>query len=86
MLLLAVAAGPLAADETTDQVERAKLLRKMFEDAPPASAGGAGTRAELPAAKLEIEQQAAIERLQVERFQYGQWRQLLQSQRASAHR
>ncbi|MGQ0578910.1 MAG: hypothetical protein ACT4PQ_08405, partial [Betaproteobacteria bacterium] len=42
--------------------------------------------AELPAAKLEIEQQAAIERLQVERFQYGQWRQLLQSQRASAHR
>ncbi len=33
-----------------------------------------------------MEQQTAAERLQVERFQDGQWRQLLESQRASAHR
>jgi len=33
-----------------------------------------------------LERQDAAERLQVERFQDGQWRKLLESQRASAHR
>ena len=86
MLLLAVVAGPVPADEAADHIERADLLRKLFEDAPPVSASESDPRAELPAARLEIEQQSAAERLQVESFQDGQWRQLLKSQRASAHR
>ncbi len=86
LLLLAVAAGPVPADEVADGIERANLLRKLLEDAPPARAGECDPRAELPAARLELEQQTAAERLQVERFQDGQWRQLLESQRASAHR
>ncbi len=86
LLLLAVAAGPASADEAADQIERASLLRKLLEDAPPARAGESDPRLELPAARLEMEQQAAAERLHVERFQDGQWRQLLGSQRASAHR
>lgn len=86
LLLLAIAAGPVSADEAADEIERANLLRKLLEDAAPARAGEPGPRAELPAARLEVEQQTAAERLQVERFQDGQWRQLLESQRASAHR
>jgi hypothetical protein len=83
---MAVAAGPVAADEAANRIERANLLRKLLEDAPPVSAGEPDSRAELPAARLEIEQQSAAERLQVERFKDWQWRQLLESQRASAHR
>ncbi|HYM99939.1 MAG TPA: hypothetical protein VET25_09365 [Aestuariivirgaceae bacterium] len=85
MLLLAVA-GPVPADEAADQIERANLLRKLLEDIPPVRVGEPNPRAELPAARLELEQQNAAERLQVERFQDGQWRQLLESQRASARR
>jgi hypothetical protein len=91
-LLLAVFAGPAAADRAEDQIERANLLRQLNEDAPPASANESAPRAELPPARLELpaklerEQQTAAERLQVERFQDGQWRQLLESQRATAHR
>lgn len=85
LLLLAVA-GPVPADEAADAIERASLLRNLLEDAPPVRAGESDPRTELPAARLEIEQQAAAERLQVERFKDGQWRQLLESQRASAHR
>jgi hypothetical protein len=86
LLLLAVAAGPVAANEAADHIERANLLRKLLEDAPPVSADKSDPRAELPAARLETEQQSAAERLQVERFKDRQWRQLLESQRASAHR
>ncbi|MEK6209747.1 MAG: hypothetical protein AABM64_05115 [Pseudomonadota bacterium] len=86
LLLLAVAAGPVPADEAANHIERANLLRKLLEDAPPVSAGESDLRAELPAARLEMEQQTAAERVQVERFQDVQWRQLLESQRASAHR
>lgn len=85
-LLLAVAAGPVPADEAADRIERANLLRKLLEDAPPVRAGETDPRPELPAARLELEQQITAERLQVERFQDGQWRHLLESQRASAHR
>jgi len=86
LLLLAVVAGPVPAHEAADHIERANLLRKLLEDAPPVSAGESDPRAELPAARLEMEQQTAAERLQVERFRDGQWRRLLESQRASAHR
>lgn len=86
LLLLAIVAGPVPAEEAADWIERANLLRKLLEDAPPDRAGEPGPRAELPAARLEVEQQTGAERLQVERFQDGQWRQLLESQRASAHR
>jgi len=86
LLLLAVVAGPVPADEAADRIERANLLRKLLEDAPPVRADGSDIRPELPAARLELEQQNAAERLQVERFQDGRWRQLLESQRASAHR
>src|SRR5688500_1487708 len=84
--LLAILAGPAVADEPADHIERANLLRKLNEGAPPVSAGESASRAELPAARLETQQQTAAERLQVERFQDGQWRQLLESQRATAHR
>ncbi len=83
---MVAAAGPVAAEETADRIERANLLRKLLEDAPPVSAGESDSGNELPAARLENEQQSAAERLQVERFKDGQWRQLLESQRASAHR
>jgi hypothetical protein len=86
LLLLAVVAGPVPADEAGDRIERANLLRKLLEDGPPVRAGESDSRAELPAARLEMDQQAAAERLQVERFQDGQWRQLLESQRANANR
>lgn len=86
LALLAIAAVPVSADEAADQIERANLLRKLLEDGPPVRAGEASSRAELPAAKLEMERQTAAERLQVESFQDGQWRQLLESQRANAHR
>jgi hypothetical protein len=86
LLLLAVAAGPVPADEAADRIDRANILRKLLEDRPPVRAAASDSHAELPAARLELEQQDAAERLQVERFQDGQWRQLLESQRASAHR
>jgi len=85
-LLLAVAAGPVSADQAADHIERANLLRKFLEDAPPVRADESDPRAELPAARLETEQQTGAERLQIERFQDRQWRQLLETQRASAHR
>ena len=81
--LLAALAAAASAEEPADHIERANLLRKLNEDAPPT---GAASRAELPAARLETQQQTASERLQAERFQDGQWRQLLESQRATAHR
>lgn len=86
LLLLAIAAGPVSADETADRIERANLLRQLLEDDPPVRAGPSDSGAELPAAKIEIQQQNEAERLQVERLQDGQWRQLLVSQRANAHR
>jgi hypothetical protein len=86
LLLLAIVAGPVPADEAGDWMERANLLRKLLEDGPPVRAAQSDSRAELPAARLELDQQAAAERLQVERFQDGQWRRLLESQRANANR
>ena len=86
LLLLALAGGPVTAEEAADRVERANLLRKLQEDAPPVRVGASGPRSELPAATLEKERQFAAERLQVERFQDSQWRQLLESQQARAHR
>ena len=86
LLLLAIVAGPVPADEAGDWTERANILRKLLEDGPPVRTGESGSRAELPAARLEMDQQGAAERLQVERFQDGQWRQLLESQRANANR
>jgi hypothetical protein len=86
LLLLAIVAGPVPADEAGDWIERANLLRKLLEDRPPVRAGESDARAELPAARLEVDQQAAAERLQVERFQDGQWRRLLESQRVNANR
>lgn len=86
LLLLAVTAGPVPADEAAVHIDRANLLRKLLEDAPPVRTGESDPRPELPAARLEMEQQTAAERLQVERFQDDQWRELLESQRASAHR
>ncbi len=86
LLLLAIVAGPVPADEAGDWIERANLLRKLLEDGLPVRAGESDSRAELPAARLEMDQQTAAERLQVERFQDGQWRRLLESQRANANR
>jgi hypothetical protein len=86
LALLAIAAGPVSADEAADRIERANLLRKMLEDGPPVRTGASDAAAELPAAKIEVQQQTDAERLQVERFQDGQWRQQLVSQRANANR
>ena len=86
LALLAIAAGPVSADEAADRIERANLLRKLLEDGPPVRTGASDAGAELPAAKIEVQQQIDAERLQMERFQDGQWRQLLAFQRANAHR
>lgn len=86
LLFLAIVAGAVAADEAGDRLERANLLRKMIEDGPAVRAGEPDSRADLPAARLEMDQQTAAERQQLERFQDGQWRQLLESQRANANR
>ena len=86
LALLAIAAGPVSADEAADRIERANLLRKLLEDGPPVRTGASVAGAELPAAKIEVQQQIDAERLQMERFQDGQWRQLLAFQRANAHR
>jgi hypothetical protein len=69
LLLLAIVAGPVLADEAGNRIERANLLRKLLEDGPPVHAGESGSHAELPAARLEMDQQTAAERLQVELFQ-----------------
>ena len=86
MLLLSVAAMPVPADDSADHIERANLLRKLLEDVPPVRVGEPNPRAELPAARLEREQHNAVEQLRIEQFQDAQWRQLLESQRSSAHR
>ena len=86
LLLLAIAAQPVSADEGADQIERADFLRKLLEDVPRGRVGEPNPRAELPAARLEREQHNAAERLRVEQFQDGQWRRFLESQRSSAHR
>ena len=86
LALLAIAAGPVSADEAADRIERANLLRQLLEDGPPLRAGASDAGAELPAAKIENRQQDQVERLQVERFKDGQWRRLLETQRAKAHR
>ena len=86
LLLLAIAAQPVPADEPADQIERANLLRKLLEDVPPVHVDESDPRTELPAARLERDQHNAEERLRVEQFQDGQWRRLLESQRSSAHR
>ena len=85
-LLVTVLAGPVVAEDAADRIERANLLRQLNEDVPPAGGVESDSPSELPAARLEKEQQTAAERLQVDRFQDGQWRQLLESQRANAHR
>jgi len=86
LALLAIAAGPVSADEAAGRIERANLLRKLLEDGPPVRAGAPASGTELPAAKIEMQQQNEAERLQVEQFQDGQWRQLLETQRANANR
>ena len=86
LALLAIAAGPVSADEAADRIERANLLRKLLEDGPPVRTGASDAGAELPAATIEIQQQDEAERLQVEHFKDGQWRQLLETQRANANR
>lgn len=85
-LLLTVLPGPVTADDAADRIERANLLRQLNEDVSPAGGGRSDSTSELPAARLEKDEQTAAERLQVDRFQDGQWRQLLESQRATAHR
>jgi len=84
MLLLAVAAKPVPADDSADYIERANLLRKLLEDVPPV--GASNSSKELPAARLEREQHNGVEQLRIQQFQDAQWRQLLESQRSSAHR
>lgn len=86
LAFLALAAGPVPADEAADRIERANLLRKLLEDGPPVRTGAPDAGAELPSAKIEIHLQDEAERLQVEHFKDGQWRQLLETQRANANR
>lgn len=68
------------ADVPADQAERAKLLRELLEDAPPASPRPAP--AVLPGAQLDADVQANRETLQMQQFQDGGWRRLLGEQQA----
>ena len=67
------------ADVPADQVERARLLRELLEDAPPAQRPAP---AELPGAKLDAGVLADREKLQMQQFQDSGWRRLLGEQQA----
>jgi len=84
MLLLAFVAGPVPGDEAADRIERARLLQMLREDGSRSGPVVPERHTNLRGAKLE--QQNAAERLQVDAFQDGQWRQLLGTQQARAHR
>ena len=73
-------ANTVHAEVLADQAERAKLLRKLLEDAAPAAQETA-PRA-LPGAKIDAAVQANRENLQIQQFQDGQWRRLLGEQQA----
>lgn len=68
------------ADVPADQVERARILRQLLEDAPPVAPRPAP--AELPGAKLDAGVLADREKLQMQQFQDSGWRRLLGEQQA----
>ncbi len=82
--LVLLFAHTVRADIPADQVERAKLLRELLEDAPPASASPVPR--ELPGAKLDAEVWANREKLQMQQFQDTGWRRLLGEQQAGGLR
>lgn len=80
LLLASILVPPVYADVPADQAERARLLRELLEDAPPASPKPAAS--ELPGAKLDVDVQANREKLQMQQFDDSQWRRMLGEQQS----
>jgi hypothetical protein len=80
LFLASILVAPAYADVPADQVERARLLRELLEDAAPASPKPATS--ELPGARLDDEALANREKLQMQQFDDSQWRRVLGEQQA----
>lgn len=80
LLLASMLVPPIYAEVPADQVERARLLRELLEDAPPVPPKPAAS--ELPGAKLDADVQANREKLQMQQFGDSQWRRMLGEQQA----
>jgi hypothetical protein len=86
-LLAALFGGlPAWADESADQLERARLLREFQEAPSRASSSEAAKTPSLPATNIEIERLGATESLRTQRFQDSQWRKLIGDQQMQLHK
>jgi hypothetical protein len=80
-LLAALSCGlPAWADESADQLERARLLRQ-FQETPSQAA----KTPSLPAAAIEVERLRAAESLRTRQFEDSQWRKLIGDQQMQLH-
>jgi hypothetical protein len=80
LLLASLLGAPAYADVPADQVERARLLRELLEDARPVPPKRAVS--ELPGARLDADVQVNREQLQMQQFGDSQWRRMLGEQQA----
>ena len=81
LLAVLCCSWPAWADESADQLERARLLRE-FEEARSADAAKTPS---LPAATIELERLRATESLRTQQFQDLQWRKLIGDQQMQLH-
>lgn len=85
-LLAALFGGlPVWADESADQLERARLLREFQEAPSRASSSEAAKAPSLPAANIEMERLRATESLRTQQLQNSQWRKLIGDQQMQLH-
>ena len=77
--------APAWADESADQLERARLLRE-FQEAPLRASSSDGAKMpSLPAATMEMERLRAKESLRTQQLQDSQWRKLIGDQQMQLH-
>lgn len=76
---------PAWADESADQLERARLLRE-FQAPARASSSDAAKTPSLPAATMEIEHLHATEVLRSRQLEDAQWRKLIGDQQMQLHK
>jgi hypothetical protein len=82
--LVSLTAVPAKANESADQLERARLLRDLLESRPASRSDDAG--ANIPGAQiLAVPVPAAPDGLRQQQFEDSQWRKLLGSQQTQAN-